>query len=101
MIVRPGVTTRKPRVNFLLLGPAHGIDRLPGDQHGHDGGLAGAGGQLQRQPHQLRIGVVVGIGQMFEKALAGLADLGATSVSQMAVSTASTWQKNGRMPLNW
>jgi hypothetical protein len=25
---------------------------------------------------------------------------GATSVSQMAVSTASTWQKKGRMPLN-
>ena len=25
---------------------------------------------------------------------------GATSVSQMAVSTASTWQKNGRMSLN-
>ena len=25
---------------------------------------------------------------------------GTTSVSQMAVSTASTWQKKGRMPLN-
>ena len=27
-------------------------------------------------------------------------NFGATSVSQMAVSTASTWQKKGRMPLN-
>ena len=27
-----------------------------------------------------------------------VADLGATSVSQIAVSTASTWQKKGRMP---
>ena len=29
-----------------------------------------------------------------------LLDCGATSVSQIAVSTASTWQKNGRTPLN-
>jgi phage terminase large subunit GpA-like protein len=27
-------------------------------------------------------------------------ECGATSVSQIAVSTASTWQKNGRTPLN-
>ena len=38
---------------------------------------------------------------MLEELLAGFSDCGATSVSQMAVSTASTWQKNGRMPLNW
>ena len=37
--------------------------------------------------------------EVFEEALAGLAEFGATSVSQMAVSTASIWQKNGRMPL--
>ena len=30
--------------------------------------------------------------------LAAAADVGATSVSQISVSTASTWQKNGRMP---
>ena len=38
--------------------------------------------------------------EVLEEALARLADCGATSVSQMAVSTASTWQKNGRTPLN-
>ena len=27
--------------------------------------------------------------------------LGATSVSQMRVSTASIWQKKGRLPENW
>ncbi len=34
------------------------------------------------------------------KRLPRLPSCGATSVSQIAVSTASTWQKNGRTPLN-
>jgi hypothetical protein len=38
--------------------------------------------------------------QLLEKRLPFL-EWGATSVSQIAVSTASTWQKNGRTPLNW
>ena len=38
---------------------AHRIDGLPGDEHGHDGGLAGAGGQLQRQAQQLRVGLAL------------------------------------------
>ena len=84
-MVRPGVTTRKPRVNCLLLRPAHGVDGLPGDEHGHDGGLAGAGGQLQRQAQQLRVGVVVGVGEVLEeRACPALPMCGATSVSQMA-----------------
>ena len=74
-MVRPGVTTRKPRVNCRAAGPAHGVDGLPGDDHRHDGGLAGAGGQLQGQTHQLRVGVVVGVGEVLEKPLAGLAQL--------------------------
>ena len=60
----------------LALRVAHRVDGLPGDEHRHDGGLAGAGRQLQREAHQLRIGVVVGVGQMFEKALARLSRLG-------------------------
>ena len=31
-------------------GTAHRIDGLPRDEHGHDGGLAGAGRELERQP---------------------------------------------------
>ena len=57
----------------LAAGPAHGVDRLPGDEHRHDGRLAGAGGELQREAHQFGVGVVVGVGQVFEEALAGLA----------------------------
>ena len=87
-------------MNLLAAGAADGVDRLPGDQHGHDGGLAGAGGELQREAHQFGVGVLVGGGQMFEDAACRSCDCGATSVSQMAVSTASTWQKNGRTPLN-
>ena len=61
---------QKAAREMLAAGPAHGVDRLPGDQHRHDGGLAGAGGQLQREPHQLGIGVLVGGGEMIENALA-------------------------------
>ena len=91
---------QKPAREVLAARAAHGVDRLPRDQHRHDGGLAGAGGELQGEAHKFGIGVLVGGGQMIEDALAALADWGATSVSQMAVSTASTWQKNGRTPLN-
>jgi hypothetical protein len=98
-MVRPGVTMRKPRVKCLLPGPADGVDRLPGDEHRHDGRLAGAGGELQREPHQFRIGVIVAAAGV-EQSFARLARCGATSVSQIAVSTASTWQKNGRTPPN-
>ena len=70
------MTTKKPRVNFLLSGPTHGVDGLPRDQHGHDGGLAGAGGQLQRQAHQFGVGIVVGIGEVFEELSSGLASCG-------------------------
>jgi hypothetical protein len=71
----------------------------PGDEHGHDGGFPGAGGEFQSQPEQLRIGFVVGVLEVFEKRAAGLPSFGATSESQMATSTASIWQKKGRMVL--
>ena len=43
---------------------AHRIDRLPGDQHRHDRGLAGAGRQLQRDAHQLGVRLLVGAADM-------------------------------------
>jgi len=61
----------------LLAGrTAHGIDGLPGDEHGHDRGLARAGGQFQRQSHEFRVCVVVGVGKMLKKTAAGLAGFG-------------------------
>ena len=38
----------------LAAGPANGVERLPGDQHRHDGRLAGAGGELQREPFDVQ-----------------------------------------------
>ena len=52
------------------LRPADRVDGLPGDQHRHDGGLSGAGRQLERQPGEVRVGVVVGVRQMVEEILA-------------------------------
>jgi hypothetical protein len=74
---------------------AHGIDGLPGDQHGHDGGLASTRGQLEGHAEQVRVGHRGWRRPDAPKLLAGAPSLGATSVSQMAVSTASIWQKNG------
>ena len=39
---------------------AHRVDGLPRDQHRHHGGLAGAGGELERQPGETGIGLFVG-----------------------------------------
>ena len=50
-------------------GAAYMVDGLPGDQHRHDGGLAGAGGELQRQAQQLRVGLLVDRGEILEKTL--------------------------------
>ena len=55
---------------------ARRVDGLPGDQHRHDGGLAGAGSQLEGQPRQGRVGIAVGVGQMVEEIPAGAARLG-------------------------
>ena len=43
---------------------------------------------------------LLALAEMLEEALAAACRSGATSVSQIAVSTASIWQKNGRTPLN-
>jgi len=79
---------------------ADGVDGLPRDEHGHDGGLARSGGEFERETHQRGIGVFVRGCKVFEQALAG-SGMRATSVSQMAVSTASIWQKKDRALANW
>ena len=72
-MVRPGETTKKAARELPAAGPAHGVDSLPGDDHGHDRGLACAGGQFQGEAHQLRVRLVVGVGKMLQKGLASLA----------------------------
>ena len=72
----PGGDDEKAARKLLGAPSAYGVDGLPGDQHGHDGGLASPGGELEGQAHQLWVGVAVGIRQVLEEAFAGLADLG-------------------------
>jgi hypothetical protein len=65
-----GGADQKTAREVLAGGAAHRIDGLPGNDHGHDRGLAGAGGKLQRQAHQLGIGILVGRREVIEDALA-------------------------------
>ena len=57
----------------LAAGAADGVEGLPGDEHGDDGGLAGAGGELQGDAEKLGIGVLVGGFEVIEKFPAPLA----------------------------
>jgi hypothetical protein len=52
----------------VLRVPPRSINRLPGDEHRHDGRLAAARGHLQGKTEQLRIGLLVGLGNLVEKA---------------------------------
>ena len=45
------------------------VDRLPGDQHGHDGRLAAPGRHLHGQAEEFGIGLLVGFGDLIQKTL--------------------------------
>ena len=61
---------QKAAGELLGSGATHRIDRLPGDQHGHHGRLARPGGQLEGQPHQFGVGILVGCCQVIEQKFA-------------------------------
>ncbi len=65
-----GYADQKAAGEMLAPWASHRIDRLPSDEHGHDGGLACARGQFQREPHQFRVGVLVRGGEMINYTLA-------------------------------
>ena len=82
-------------------GAAHRIDGLPRDEHGHDGGLAGAGRELQREACEAGVRLLVGRGEVVEEAAAFVSERVARPRSARSrLSAASTWQKKGRMSLN-
>ena len=101
-MVTPGVTTRNPRVNLRLPGRrtalmvCHAISIaitvvLPAPV---------ASFRASRARPGLACSLAASIWSRNRRP--SLPRVGATSVSQMAVSTASTWQKNGRMsPNRW
>ena len=68
------------------------VDGLPGDQHGHDGGLAAAGGHFQGGAGANQgLGCSLAASQPLSDSVVAALARRATSVSQMAVSTASTY----------
>ena len=66
----------EPAREAAAAGAADGVDRLPGDDHRHDGRLAGAGRQLERQAGEAGVGLLVGGVEVVEEAAAVAADLG-------------------------
>ncbi len=54
----------------------HGVDGLPGNEHGHDRGFARTGGEFQGQTRQAGIGIVIGVLQIFKKFFSALAVFG-------------------------
>ena len=70
-----GGDDEKTAREFLALRATHRVDGLPRDEHCHDGRFARAGRELQREPHEFGVGVVVGVFQMVKNRLAGLADV--------------------------
>jgi hypothetical protein len=70
-----GGADQKATREVLAARPARRVDGLPGNDHGHDRGLAGAGGQFQRQTHQFGIGILVCRREVIENVLV-LLDLG-------------------------
>ena len=58
------------------VGASDRVDRLPGDEHGHDGGLSGPGGQLHRKPGQIGVRLFVRLFEVFQKPSSGVAERG-------------------------
>ena len=69
-------TKEAPRATTPAVGVPDRVDGLPCDDHGHDGGLSCAGGELQGQAGQLGVGVVVGVGETVEESPSDLPELG-------------------------
>ena len=62
-MVMPGVTIRKVSVKRCVLGVGQFVQGLPGDKHGHDHGLAAAGGHFEGDAVKDRVGGLVGLAE--------------------------------------
>ena len=58
---------QKPARELFAIGPTNCVNRLPCYKHGHNSSLACTCGELKSQPHQVRVGLPIGIGQVVEK----------------------------------
>jgi hypothetical protein len=67
----PGATIGEAGGEELGSGVADSVDGLPGDEHGHDGGFARAGGEFQGDAVEAGVGFSIGVGEVFEDAFGG------------------------------
>ena len=73
-MVRPGRDHQESAREPPAAGTAHRVGGLPRDEHGHDRGLAGAGRELERQPVETGVRLLVGGGEMVEESAAFVAE---------------------------
>ena len=99
-MVRPGATTRNPRVKFRLLGRRTALTVCHAISIAMTVVLPAPVASLSAS--RARSGFDCSFAASSRSRISRTSRrplFGATSVSQMTVSTASTWQKNGRMSL--
>ena len=99
-MVMPGVTTRKPRVNLRLWGRRTALMVCQAINIAMTVVFPAPVANLSASRDRSGLASLLALTRWSRNPLPALPVRGATSVSQMAVSTASTWQKKGRMPLN-
>ncbi len=96
----PGVTIKKPRVNFLLEGRRTALIVCQTISIAMTVVFPAPVASFRARRRSSGLASLLALAICSIKRLPIFPAFGATSVSQMAVSTASTWQKNGRMSLN-
>ena len=95
----PGVTTRNPRVNRRLLGRRTALIVCQAMIIAMTVVLPAPVANLRARRERPGLACSLAALRWSRKRRPSRPILGATSVSQMIVSTASTWQKKGRKPL--
>jgi hypothetical protein len=76
----------------VAAGMAGGMDYLPGDQHRHDSGSAGAGREFSAMRSNSGFASLLAPRRCVQILAPAAARSGATSASQITVSTASIWR---------
>ena len=97
----PGVTMRKPFVNRLLLGRRIALIVCQAISIAMTVVLPAPVASLSARRFSPGFAASLASSRWSRNRRPAFPLFGATSVSQMTVSTASTWQKKGRMPWNW
>ncbi len=99
-MVRPGATTRKPRVNCLLAGWRTAFTVCQAMSMAITVVLPAPVASFRAMRNRSGLDMALAPARCSRNFLPAAPSLGATSDSQMAVSTASIWQKKGRTPWN-